>query len=1382
MASILRSSKFVRYFAGFARNIVFNTVRETEGSLVQQSQCLCSNSISGFATSAANSNQGLDRSLKRLDEDVRRSGRISRRDLEDVLEEIRVNRSATSAQSLLVIRCCGNLVPEELPEVRTALVQEIWKTLNGLNVPMDISHYNALLRVYLDNEHSFSPTEFLADLKAKGVEPNRVTYQRLISRYCQEGDIEGATKILEYMREKQLPVNEYVFNALIMGHSQADDLESAAGILAVMSQAGLQPSADTYTTLLCGYARKGDIEYINKTLETCEEKEIFLLDKDLLEIIYSLATNGHAEKVDPLLAKIRKQAGFNQDAVNVILRLINKGQEDVALKLLKIMPRATRNDGELVNTGGFLLKQLVKAKRPIEKISSICLELQSSGLNPNAYLIALETALKNGIVEHAYAMLKALNEQNQPVRQHYFWPLLCSSDQPRPEGVLNILRTMSEEFGIHPSSETIRDYAIPNLGLSYYEEVIHLLRSVGVSPAVASSGCAYIALENNKLKEAATIASRYKAYYSPGIYRKPLVNALVNTNDFDSYIRFSRHFYDNLLRIGSREETSDQAAERENVPGPNFQADVLGSMLYDVLVSFKTNRIQALTKVLTGFVNQGLTISHSQADKIQEKLGGEMTTEISTMLSQLAAGDLEPIQLENVSSKARMSGFSLSIPQLERLIEDLHARGENTNSLKNQLIRNAIRSNDVSKTEEVLTRLEAENYVIQPGVYAQIIELYADHDKLDQAFGLLEKVKTKSPDFELDETKIIRLAQAILNQDRFEDTLKFLKDNKPAVPRNEKSDDFNYNSACWRMLNSLAEKGNVDSINQLFNLMLENGYITPHNIFLGPLIKVHIVREDLQSAITVFEDICQKYRATPWKAELTCRLIQAEDANNLQRVTDLSTEVHGEVNSLYDLVFAFVDCGRIRQARKILETPGLRTRYQRIQNACERYHVEGKTQSLEGLMEATKDLNHIDRSEIYHKLLQSYINENKPEKALGLWTKMQEEDETPSDAFLIELSSFLQTSGYEVPFVTPDAPSTAVKKPRKSAKTADTTNAQQYRKPISIALKDFKSALKVGDPDLVLATSSKLLPTDKLNLTEESLIIEALIKRERLNEATKLVLKMLSQNMHPIPRVFKYFLNRLAAVGDIETFEQINSLIPDSVKRLVSFDNRFCHANVSSGNAEKYLQSLEATLDGVTSKEEAEKVGKHFPVGGAAGILTNHPELLERFQKLAERYAKWEINTPINALWAHYFVNGEEVKAKALWDTYLNNTSRVMFQKVIQQARETNDDALVRRLIAQLKDSKVTESAVGIIYSCLIDALLSKGENEEAFSALEEGLKTVCLEHINRSALRRLKENLAAVGKEFPYTIPERSANKAEETSSSSSSSSSDDEVRKSIK
>lgn len=90
-----------------------------------------------------------------------------------------------------------------------------------IGVKLDVSHYNALLRVHIENEHHFSPTEFLAELENKGIEANRVTYQRLITVCCQRGDIEGATRILEFMKEKQLPVNESVFNSLINGHFQA---------------------------------------------------------------------------------------------------------------------------------------------------------------------------------------------------------------------------------------------------------------------------------------------------------------------------------------------------------------------------------------------------------------------------------------------------------------------------------------------------------------------------------------------------------------------------------------------------------------------------------------------------------------------------------------------------------------------------------------------------------------------------------------------------------------------------------------------------------------------------------------------------------------------------------------------------------------------------------------------------------------------------------------------------------------------------------------------------------------------------------------------------------------------------------------------------------
>ena len=55
------------------------------------------------------------------------------------------------------------------------------------------------------------------------------------------------------------------------------------------------------------------------------------------------------------------------------------------------------------------------------------------------------------------------------------------------------------------------------------------------------------------------------------------------------------------------------------------------------------------------------------------------------------------------------------------------------------------------------------------------------------------------------------------------------------------------------------------------------------------------------------------------KNELSKILIEAENAAGLQRVTDLSTKIHGESNSLVDLVLSFLESGRMRQAKKILE-------------------------------------------------------------------------------------------------------------------------------------------------------------------------------------------------------------------------------------------------------------------------------------------------------------------------------------------------------------------------------------------------------------------------------------------------------------------------------
>lgn len=60
---------------------------------------------------------------------------------------------------------------------------------------------------------------------------------------------------------------------------------------------------------------------------------------------------------------------------------MNHGQEEVALKVLRLMPRPQRDDsdGTTPNQGFFFIRQLVKAQRPVESILSICRTLESEG-------------------------------------------------------------------------------------------------------------------------------------------------------------------------------------------------------------------------------------------------------------------------------------------------------------------------------------------------------------------------------------------------------------------------------------------------------------------------------------------------------------------------------------------------------------------------------------------------------------------------------------------------------------------------------------------------------------------------------------------------------------------------------------------------------------------------------------------------------------------------------------------------------------------------------------------------------------------------------------------------------------------------------------------
>jgi hypothetical protein len=100
-----------------------------------------------------------------------------------------------------------------------------------------------------------------------------------------------------------------------------------------------------------------------------------------------------------------------------------------------------------------------------------------------------------------------------------------------------------------------------------------------------------------------------------------------------------------------------------------------------------------------------------------------------------------------------------------------------------------------------------------------------------------------------------------------------------------------------------------------------------------------------------------------------------------------------------------------------------------------------------------------------------------------------------------------------------------------------------------------------------------------------------------------------------------------------------------------------------------------------------------------------------------------------------------------------------MFQKVCQTARSTANIDLAERLVKLLEDAVVTNGARGIAYSCLLDVLTRNKDFSRGLTCVNEGLQSgILLEDINRTALKRLKEGVEAMGVDFPYQVPQKSS------------------------
>uniref|UniRef100_A0A131Y1Z0 Putative bicoid mrna stability factor n=1 Tax=Ixodes ricinus TaxID=34613 RepID=A0A131Y1Z0_IXORI len=1293
----------------------------------------------------------LDRILYRVDNEVRRTGRVSRRDVDDVFAEVKRIGSVTSSQGLLLVRSCGSFLREESPEQRTQLVDRVWSTLQELKCPMDVSHYNALLQVYLENELKFSPTEFLATMEKAGIQANRVTYQRLIHRFCQEGDISGASKILEHMKSQDLPINEKVFNSLVMGHSRANDMENAKNILDVMRNAHLEPTADTYFALLRGHAERGDAESMNKVLQELERNEVFLLDDHYLGLVNVLACSGHKHHVDQVLDKTRRLAGYTQDCINTCMELLALGHDDVAHKVFLTMT------SRLENHGNFFVSQLVRSGAPLEKIVHYCNDFKSRGFNTRALIRCTEVALQNKKAELALGLINEMHKQELPVRHHYFYPVLLSKSG-NDDGVYAVLKSMMD-LELEPNYETLGEFALPALDMSDPERVVGKLKGIGMSVGAIVNPLVYHYLETGKAKLALSTAEQFPVNLVPSLLVPAMVNCFRESNDAVTLVK--------LLSLVGEGPTPTTASRK--------RTDWAGRFVLDCLSNKAALPSEVVTWLVPELAANDVKIGQAAAETLRARYGKNLSSSILDMLDKISTEMLD--ESDTLSPGAIPSQNDMTIEELEGHLVELKNKGMNTRGALRRLLLLHCRYRNLDRAMEIAEQLKKEGSPFTGAMHAQLLDLFVSAGDLDKALEHHKLVYEVEPNFRLDDHKVLNLASLMISKGRFEEGLRLVEESFAAHGVRESPENLQRN--VFRLLNAVSQHGTPEQTQQAFDLaVVKCKFAPPSTLVLGPLVRCHLLRDDLAQALSAFETCAKAYKHTPMKNELSRRFIEKEDSESLQRVVDISTEVHGEMNTLYDLMSYFLECGHVRQAQKILETPGLRARHQRLDQICETFLLRDMITELEHLVQITKDLFDVNRDAMYFFLLRAYASVNDVGRALDVWTKMQEENVQPSARTLRFLAALLRKEGQPLPFeVPPEEDDPAGEFGRRSFEARGSARGSARGLARGAASRGVSlESLVARDVDRALDEWQRLADSDAaLSHRDTSLLIEALILKERIKDALRVTEELLSRGLHPLPRVLKFLLLRLATLGEADKMEALRPQLPDQLVRSVSFDNLVCNAYVNCGRFEELLALME---------KDPAAYKTRFPTGGILGVLQDKPELEDRIRALAKSYAdNHEFLPPMNAVWMTRVMREDYEGANKILQEYPQLKEKLMFANLLRVSREKRKEEMARYVVDTVTSTPAySPEAKGLVCGNLINVLVACEKLDEALQELEtartkHGLQ---LTDFRVSTLQTLKAELTSAGKQVPFEVPEarvRRRRSKEDSSSSSDDSSDEDEA-----
>ncbi|NXB76183.1 LPPRC protein, partial [Donacobius atricapilla] len=1281
----------------------------------------------------------FDWALNKVDNSVRKTGRVPKTLLLKIFQEVSKAGCPGSNQTLLLLQSCGAVLPEVLSPERTELAHMIWDKMKELGAVYDTSHYNALLKVYIQNEHKFSPTEFLARMEEANVPPNRVTYQRLIAAYCNEGDIEGASQILGFMKNKDLPITEAVFSSLVKGHARSGDMKSAENILSVMRMAGVEPGPDTYLSLLNVYAEKGDADSIKKTLDQVEKTEGYLMDRVLMQVIFSLAKAGFPQHIEAIRGRIRFERELIPDVMNLCLTLITHGFEDISFSILKSLSHLSRED---MDQGSFFLQHCVNRDLPVSKLKQFCNELKEAKMHSAPLPFILRCALEtNKSGNLAIDVMKMMKEEGLPLRPHYCWPLLVAYEKENNlKGIFEVLKLM-HKLGVDLDAETYTDYVFKNFADT---ETAHaqlkengcLFESVGFYVAKLRSEAV-----RGRLDRVLSISE----YFSCCLIQFQILFVL------------ACFFWLQCTIILSYQITELLYKDERYCLTPPGPTEAVGYFLYHLIDSMSDSEVQAKEERLRQYFHQlkkmNVVIPTSHYSGICRLLDSSQVPELIKDARLLC--QKKPLSTDNIPESAKSD-----VSALEKKLEKRKAENQPITDVLKQLILALCEEENMQKALEVKAKYEPDMVV---GGYAALINLCCRHDNVEEAMNLKEKVFPRNSPVALDSGKYVALVEVLEKHGRLEDAINILTEMKEKdVPISGRTV-----ASFLRILNAAATRGEVERVNRLHDTIANLGLVQTAALH-APLITVHLEKDDMAAALEALISCYKKYGKIIQLHSICCKLVEKGDADLLQKVSDFISREYGDMMALYDLFFAFLQTGKYKEAKKVIETPGLRAHSGRLQWFAKKCILGKQMEVLEQLVEVTRNLFECDRDEMYYHLLKLCEGNNDWRRAEAIWTKIQEENIVPRGRTLILLANIFEKNGQIVPFEVPkgspeDSRSGEELEIQMLCKKNKAKEAYNIFRKMQLDESDHRScdilikallAQNCLDEALnVKRIAETHIKGFTLNSAASSLLIISQVRRDYLKDALAVLKGVLDSGVLPTRQAVIALIQAFAEKGDVKNLQVLENILGDVTKSLgfsgSLISNAIALAHTKSNDldaAVKYLEPL--LISGAQNPDQAVK--------SISYLLRKVSEeglepALEKFGAMAERLAgQFGIYRPVTDLFLQYISADRVDDARALiqrWDAIVQE-KRTLGRYMARSASKAGQAKRIETLLELIPEYLDQTMAYRYLLRCYeLDGDVA------SVKATYEKTKAKNIE-LHEISLKSLATFLKKVGEPVPFTEP----------------------------